>query len=116
MNVKEKLIRLIQENPDLPLLPMVDADVVEDNYIQSWPGVIADVHIEDVCNAWEIVFKREAETDQECMRDLIKLDLGYDEQGNLRADLLTPDEIEQAFRNLPWKRVIVIDIVPEEQT
>lgn len=108
INVKEKLIRLIQENPGLPLLPMVD--------VRSWPGVIADVHVEDVCNAWEIVFKQEAETDQECMRNLVELDLGHDEHGNLRADLLTPDEIEQAFRNLPWKRVIVIDIVPEEQT
>lgn len=34
----EKFLRLVKENPDLPIIPMVDSTVVADNDYDSWLG------------------------------------------------------------------------------
>lgn len=49
MNNIEKLIKLIQENPDLPVIPMVDYEIVADDDYQRWIGSIGDSKIGDFC-------------------------------------------------------------------
>ena len=49
MNNIEKLIKLIQENPDLPVIPMVDYEIVADDDYQRWMGSIGDPKIGDFC-------------------------------------------------------------------
>ena len=49
MNNIEKLIKLIQENPDLPVIPMVDYEIVADDDYQRWMGSIGDSKIGDFC-------------------------------------------------------------------
>ena len=38
MNNTKKLIKLVQENPDLPVVPMVDAEVVDNDNYGWWLG------------------------------------------------------------------------------
>ena len=119
--IYNKLARLIQENPDLPLLPLVDADVVAGNYIQKWAGYISDVHIEDTLDdlAGEIALRREIESDDdidEDMYDLMRRYMGMNEKAEWRVNLLVSfEDVKNVYLNLPWERAIVIDIKPLEE-
>lgn len=42
----EKFLRLVRENPDLPIIPMVDSAVVADNDYGSWLGSFGDCRID----------------------------------------------------------------------
>ena len=43
----EELFRLIKENPDLPILPMVDSEIVADDGYAQWTGSWGRAHIEE---------------------------------------------------------------------
>lgn len=49
MNNIEKLIKLIQENPDLPVIPMVEYEVVAADDYKRWIGSIGNAKIGDFC-------------------------------------------------------------------
>lgn len=42
----EKFLRLVRENQDLPIIPMVDSAVVADNDYGSWLGSFGDCRID----------------------------------------------------------------------
>lgn len=42
---REKLFRLMRENPELPVVAMVDSEVVADTGYGRWTGVFGYVHI-----------------------------------------------------------------------
>lgn len=105
---KEELFKLMQENPDLPVVPMVDYDVCADTYgywLGSWGKAKLDAYI---ATKETVLFKSDDdvfEALEEC--------LSYDELAEL------PDDEEGCrpyYEALPWKKAIVVYIeLPEEE-
>ena len=45
---REKLFKLMQENPDLPVVAMVDAEIVAGDDFGRWMGSWGNAQIDDV--------------------------------------------------------------------
>lgn len=102
----EKLIRLMQEHPDLPVVPKVSGDgIVSDDCFAWWTASLGDCQVEK----WIVYNDRLYSYD-----DAIDiLDCLYDDgliKGN-DDDPWTQEDID----SLPWKEVIAVTIdTPEE--
>lgn len=93
----EKLIKLIKDNPDLPVIPMVETEVVGEDTYSRWMASLGDCRVGDFYVGEERVY-----TDKE---DLAA-DLVY---SNLELD----DEIWQKCRkraNKLIKKAIIVNI------
>lgn len=108
MNNGKELLKLMQENPDLPIVPMVDGEVCEDGD-GYWMGSFGYAEV----NEYVYVKDRFCTRDyQEDIEDYLSDDL-CDEY----PDLSDEDYSEMVHRKaeaLPWKKAIIVYIgLPE---
>lgn len=54
---RNKLCNILQTNADLPILALVDCEVVEDDWYQTWFGDVTDVYIDRVWAGKELKYK-----------------------------------------------------------
>ena len=104
----QQLIRLITENPDLQVVPIVDRDVVGDDSYQSWIGSFCHSEITEYYLGRErIHFKDDDEED--VLSDLAgcKYDKNYD--GRDIYDL-SDEEWEKLYKSVPWNKCIAVYI------
>jgi hypothetical protein len=99
------LIDLVSLNPDLPVLPIVDADcVVSDDY-GYWLASIGSVEVtkilDDINYCKDGKFYREDDFD-EIVEDLV----------SESDDPLDEEEAEDIVKNYPWRKVILVYIIP----
>ena len=90
-NVKN-LVRLINENPDLPVIPMVGQDIVAD-CTGEWVADLGVAEVLDLCIYGERVFFK----NDKGIR-MLKLELG--------SEIVTEEFIE----SLDWMKAIVVHI------
>ena len=101
-----KLYKLMQENPDLPVLPMVDGEVVGNDY-DNWQGVWGDVDIDSYIEEDECLY---------LYSDFI------DDMETVLNNVLSEtdwcwepiENVTREFNNLPWEKVIFVYIEPIE--
>lgn len=99
----EKLLELVKANPDLPIVPMVDAEICGDDYgtyMGKWGGAKVDEYI--------------------IVRDMVRFK-SDDDVFDVLERALTGDEFEALpeseedcrpfYDALPWKKAIIVDIV-----
>ena len=101
------LLKLVQENPDLEIMPMVDSEIVFSDDYCYWAGSWGEARVDEY---WEdderIYFKSEDEDDliENEMENIFEL---YNES-------VTSKELEEIARekinNYNWKKVIVVRI------
>lgn len=108
---REKLFRLMQENPELPVVAMVDSEVVADTGYGRWTGVFGYVYIaEYVIGLTRIHFREE--DDPSAVEYAVRDVLDY----RLRENIKTEKQELEAYRKLPWTKAIIVDIdVPCEE-
>ena len=99
------LFDLVSLNPDLPVLPIVDADcVVSDDY-GYWLASIGSVEVtkilDDINYCKDGKFYREDDFD-EIVEDLV----------SESDDPLDEEEAEDIVKNYPWRKVILVYIIP----
>lgn len=103
-NIQE-LLRLIAENPDLPIVPKVDSDIIADEGYSCWLGGwgIAEVdrYIVDDEKCYFELYGREELVDREWDRLAERTDLS-DEQAAAEA--------EKAVDALKWIKCIAVRI------
>lgn len=114
--VINRLIALKQEYPDLPILPMIDSDVVQDAGYAWWTGSFSDVTIEEVISSEareEILIREEVEEEfiEEVLDDLIE------ENGNNSVNDVSEAEYnlyyalaEKIVNDKPWTKVIAVRV------
>lgn len=111
----EKFLRIVRENPDISIVPMVDSNVVCDDGCCSWLGSFGDCRVDSyVCLTYygeERFFTRDGDEDvlKEYFEEQIADELGADDiyEG---IEKLAREKIE----NLPWVKAIIVDIdLPE---
>lgn len=99
MNNIEKLIKLVKENPDLPVIPMVETEVVAEDTYPRWMASFGDCRVGDFYMSEEKVY-----TDKNnLVEDLVE---------NEYFDLDKPDEeiwriAERQANKLMTKAIIV---------
>lgn len=100
-----ELFRLIKENPELPILPMVDSEIVADDFYARWSASWGSAEITDYIIGNERVYFKD-EDDQETVLNDCTDGVDYWE---------APENIvEREYNNLPWIRAIVVNIdLPE---
>ena len=105
--MKPEIVKLIEENPDLPVVPMVDSDVVADDY-GYWMGKWGKCHVTEYYIGRERVhFKDDDEED--VLNDLVGCRCGYDQDGRDIYDL-SDEEWNKVYASVPWIKAIVVYI------
>ena len=103
----QKLLELIKNNPNIPIVPMVDAELVGDDF-GRWLGVWGDCELTEYYIGKERVhFKDDDEED--VLLDMIGCNYGYDSQGNDIYEL-SDKEWNKLYKSIPWKKCIVVYI------
>ena len=98
------LIKLIQENPDLPVVPLVDGEIPGDDggyWLGEWGSVRVDEYLL-VSNNDMVVFKSDDD-----VFDTLERYLSSDEFEKLPE---TEEECKLIYDSLPWIKAIIVYI------
>lgn len=102
------LLKLMQENPELPVVPMVDGEIVSgDEYgywVGKWGSAAVDEYVTSTRYAWagEILFKSDDD-----VFDVLEKCLPDDEFEKLPE---TVEECRPVYNALPWTKAIIVYI------
>ncbi|MBD5112106.1 MAG: hypothetical protein HDT42_06155 [Ruminococcaceae bacterium] len=104
-NIKT-LLELIKENPELPILPMVDSEIVGDGY-GRWSGTWGAARVDRYLTTnddWEpqIILERDYE-----MLEVLERYMTDDEFERLPDD---ETEWRKVYDSLPWTKAIIVNI------
>ena len=100
-----QLLDLIKENPHLPIVPMVDSEIVADDGYAYWLGSWGTAKIEKYYHGEERIYVY----DERDMEDLVAERKGWDWYGEA-----SDEEVLETYRSLPWIKCIVVYIeLPE---
>ena len=104
---REELFRLMQENPELPIVPMVDYEIVADDS-GRWLGSWGSSYIGEYLIGEEQVHFREDDDPSEVDKVLSER-YGDDYYTNM-----TDEQEAEAYAGLPWIKAIIVNIdLPE---
>ena len=97
---RDKLFHLMRENPDLPVVPMVDSEVVADDGYSDWMGYWGNAELSAYVLTDDRVLFRGC--DDEEVLDAFDEYAGWEDW---------PDEkVDEAIKNFPWIECIVVHI------
>lgn len=108
MNNVEKLINLIKENPDLPIIPMVNAEIVCDDY-GYWMGEWGRCEVTEYYLGKERVHFKDDDDEEDVLSDLEGCRYGYDYYGRDIYEL-SDEEWYKLYKEVPWEKAIVVYI------
>mgnify|MGYP007129026779 CR=1 FL=1 len=104
---REELFRLMQENPELPVVPMVDYEIVADDS-GRWLGSWGSSYIGEYLIGEEQVHFREDDDPSEVDKVL------SERYGDDYYTDMTDEQEAAAYAGLPWVKAIIVDIdLPE---
>lgn len=101
---REELFKLMEENPDLPIVPMVDYEIVAED-CGRWLGAWGSSYIGEYIMGEERVYFREDD-------DLYEVDKVLDEMLDTEVYevIETDTEAQAAYAELPWIKAIIVNI------
>lgn len=105
--MKPEIIKLIEENPELPVVPMVDSEVVADDG-GYWLGKWGRCKVTEYYAGREYIHFRD-DDEEDVLNDLVGCKYGYDLQGRDIYDL-SGKEWKTMVDALPWVKCIVVYI------
>ena len=106
--MKPKIIKLIEENPDLPIVPMVDSEIVGDDY-GYWKGEWGRCEVTEYYEGREHIHFKDFDDEEDVLNDLVGCEYSYDPQGRDIYDL-SDDEWDKLYKSIPWVKGIVVYI------
>ena len=101
---RDKLFHLMKENPDLPVVPMVDADICGDDS-GYWSGMWGKAAVDEylICTMFNyIVFKSDDD-----IFDTLEKYLTAEEFEKLPE---SEEDCREFYDNLPWTKAIIVYI------
>lgn len=108
MKYAEEFLKLVKENPDLPIIPMVNEEIVSDDSYSWWMGSWGRSEVTGYYVGREHVhFKDDDEED--VLNDMVGCGYGEDLRGRDIYDL-TDEEWKELYNSIPWTKAIVVYI------
>lgn len=101
----EILLDLIKENPELPILPMVDSEVVGDDSYTWWLGEWGKAEILHYYMGAERVHIKEFDDEEDVLYDLNRRDYSDDDIYDL-----SDEELDKLYESIPWAKAIMVKI------
>lgn len=110
-----KLLRLIKENPTLPVVPMVYSEVVADDGYSTWLGSFGDCYVDEYVQTElhgeeRFVTKGDQSEIEEYLVDKL-----LDGDGRYLSDEQVERLAHEQAEDLPWKKAIIVYIGLPEQ-
>lgn len=105
MSDSNKLIKLIQDNPDLPVVPMVDSEVVADDG-GYWMGKWGHCKVTEYYLGRERVHFRD-DDEEDVLGDLVGCKYSCDPQGRDIYEL-SDEEWDKLYKSVPWVKCIAV--------
>ena len=102
-----ELITLIKENPDLPIIPMVDSEVVADDY-GYWMGQWGRCEVTEYYLGREKVHFKSDDA-EDVLNDMVGCQYARDQQGRDIYEL-TDEAWDELYETIPWTKAIVVYI------
>ena len=100
-----EFIELVKANPDLPIIPMVDAEIIGDDY-GYWLGEWGHCEVTEYYNGKEkIHFKND--DDEDVLTDICGCEYGHDPKGRDIYEL-SDEEWDKLYASIPWEKAIVV--------
>ena len=100
---REELFKLMQENPELPVVPMVDYEIIGEDY-GRWLGAWGSSYIGEYLVGEEEVYFRDDNDPSEVER------LICERQGEEIFTLLNDEEAKETYAEMPWIKAIIVNI------
>lgn len=107
MNSTKELLRLIKEYPDLPVVPMVDYEVVGDDY-GRWLGSWGRSEIAEYYLGRERVHFKDGDI-EDVLTDMVGCKYCEDTEGRDIYEL-SDEEWDRLYESLPWVKCIAVNI------
>ena len=108
---RDELFNLMQEHPELPVIPFVDGEIVAGDNFARWMGAWGSASVDEYLsprNEWEPVIFR---SDDDVLETLEKF-LPTEEFDKLPE---SEGECRKVYDALPWKKGIIVNIdLPDE--
>lgn len=101
------LLELIKQNPDLPVVPMVDSEVVAQDY-GYWLGRWGHCEVTEYYNGRERIHFRD-DDEEDVLVDMEGCEYSHTKDGRDVYDL-SDDEWKELYESLPWIKAIVVYI------
>lgn len=96
-----QLFELIRDNPDLPIVPFVDSEIVADDGYMRWIGswgesyIIEFAMVEMYNDYREMVYKDDTENYEQYLYDCTEM---------------SEEEIQEHIKNIDWIKAIAVNI------
>lgn len=103
-----QLLELMQANPELPVIPCVDGDVVGGDEYYCWLGSWGESAVQEFIIGKERTYYREDDISE--MNDVL-----YERYDPELVDNMTDEETRAAYNALPWKKAIFVDVHQYEE-
>ena len=105
----KELLELIKQRPDLPIIPMVDSEIVCDDSCSRWMGSWGSCYIGEYINGEERLHFREEDDLEEIEEALTDGAVTCED-----FEAMSDEEAKGAYDSLPWIKAIIVDIdLPE---
>ena len=101
---REKLFQLMRENPELPVVAMVDSEIVADDGYNRWLGVWGCSYIGEYLVGEEQVHFREDDDPSEVDKVL------SERYGDDYYTDMTDEQEAEAYAGLPWVKAIIVNM------
>lgn len=98
------LLELVKQNPDLPILPMVDSEIVGDDGYCRWMGSWGDSYIGEYIKGREHIYYRDDDDFGE-IEELLS-----EEYGHAAFDDMSVEMAKKAYAEMPWIKAIIVAI------
>ena len=107
---RDELFRLMKENPELPIVPMVDSEICGGDFAY-YMGVWGWAEIDEILICENNYDSIEFKSDHDIYNTLYHY-LKPEQYDELPDNY---DLCEEIYNNLPWKKVIVVFIIHEQK-
>ena len=103
---RTELFKLMQRNPDLPVVPMIDGEVCGDDDYARYIGSWGKSYITEYIVGEETVYFRESNPDMCEVEDVLTdCFVSYDD-----LECMPDEEAKAAYDCLPWIKAILVNI------
>ena len=95
----EELFKLMQENPELSVIPIVDSDIINKEWLSWYIGRLESPEIDEYLVVDEIIYTKLSDD----LWDV--LEAVY---GEFKVSKMTEEEAADAYQGLPWIKAIML--------